>query len=333
MISFEPRDIRRIAVLGLGSIGLRHAQNARQLGLDVVGFDPCSQVCDEAIAHGIQPVASAEKAIAAADAVVIASPSGCHLDDLELCIAKRRPALVEKPIGHDPRRTAALLKRAEARRLPIGAVFNLRQRAVVQTLRDMMGGRLGDLVWARFVSASWLPDWRPGKDYRTGYANDPASGGVVFDVIHELDLAEFLIGPAEVASSVLHRSGRLKLVTEDTAEIVLEHSGGCLSSLHLDFASQVRRRSAEICGTQGIVTADLRTGEIRWGNRQGDTVETMTVEIDPAAEYLAVLSDFIEALGAGSPQQCDGHAGLAAVRLAHRARSIGATKPAAATVI
>lgn len=332
MTPFERRDIRCIAVLGLGSIGLRHAQNARQLGLNVVGFDPCSQACDEAKAHEIQIAAAAEQAIAAADAVVIASPSGCHLDDLELCVAKRRPALVEKPIGHDPKRTAALLERAEAQSLPIGSVFNLRQRSVVRTLREMVSNRLGDLVWARFVSASWLPDWRPGQDYRTGYASDPASGGVVFDVIHELDLAGFLIGPAEVASSVLRRSGRLELVPEDTAEIVLAHTGGCLSSLHLNYASPVRRRSAEICGTQGIVTADLRTGEIRWCDRQGHTIETMVVEIDPAAEYLTVLSDFVEALGAGLPQKCDGYAGLAAVRLADRARSISADTPVPAAV-
>jgi predicted dehydrogenase len=131
---------------------------------------------------------------------------------------------------------------------------------------------------------------------------------------------------------VLHRSGRLELTTEDTAEIVLTHAGGCLSSLHLNFASPVRRRSAEICGTQGIVIADLRTGEIRWGDRQGNTVETMTVEIDPAAEYFTVLSDFVETLGSGLPQKCDGYAGLAAVRLADRARSIGVNTPAPAAV-
>jgi len=324
MNEFVPRSVARVAVLGLGSIGLRHARNVRELGLGAIGFDPCAEARAIAEAHGTSPVGSAEEAISLADIVVIASPSGRHLDYLELCIAARRPALVEKPMGHDPARAAALLDAAEAVGLPIGAVFNLRWRSVVEALRATLAERVGPPVWTRFVSASWLPDWRPGNDYRAGYANDPVSGGVVFDVIHELDLACHLIGPAEVVSSVLRHSGRLDIVTEDTAEIVLEHTNGCLSSLHLDFASPVRRRAVEICGLDGIAYADLRKGEIGWFGRDGEPVATTTVAIDPGAEYRLVLADFVGALVNGARLACDGRAGLAALQLAARARALGA---------
>jgi predicted dehydrogenase len=320
--AFAQRKVRRIAVLGLGSIGSRHVRNARLLGLDVIGFDPSSGAGADVPVEGFSRVDSAAAALADADAVVIASPSEQHLDDLEQAILAGCPALVEKPIGHDPDRTAALLDRAAVAQLQVGAAFNLRCRSVVQALHARAADRLGEFIWARFVSASWLPDWRPGSDYRAGYANRPESGGVVFDVIHEIDLAAYLIGSAEVASSVTCRSGRLELETEDTAEIVLRHVDGCLSSLHLSFASPVRRRAIEICGTTGMVAANLRSGEITWRDRAGDVTETETITIDPNAEYLAMLAEFVSALDQGAAPASDGLAGLAAVRLAHRARNM-----------
>lgn len=322
MNDYAPRNVCRLAVLGLGSIGARHVRNARHLGLDVVGYDPCASVASDLPVEGFLRMDSAAAALTEADAVIIASPSGQHLDDLEQAIEAGCPALVEKPIGHDPERTAALLDRAAAAKLQVGAAFNLRSRSVVRAVRARAADQLGDFVWARFVSASWLPDWRPETDYRTGYANRPESGGVVFDVIHEIDLAAHLIGPAEVASSVTRRSGRLELETEDTAEIVLQHSQGCLSSLHLNFASPVRRRAIEICGTNGLVAADLRSGRITWLNQDGGVVDEEIAAIDPNAEYQAVLAEFLSALSKGTAPASDGRAGLAAVRLAHRARNM-----------
>ncbi len=309
-----------MAVVGLGSIGLRHARNTRELGMEVIGFDPSASAREAAHAAQVGTAGSADEAIANADAVVIASPSGRHLDDLALALDNGCPALVEKPIGHDAVRAEALLSRANELGVPVGAVFNLRHRSVVRSLADVLPDRLGEFVWARFVSASWLPDWRPGTDYRQGYAADPDSGGVVFDVIHELDLALHLIGPGDVVSSVLGRSGRLELESEDTAEIVLRHVGGCLSSVHLNFASPVRRRALEISGTEGAVAADLRTGEIVWRNRAGDIVESGRVAIDPDAEYRDVLAGFVAAIAAGRSPDVDGAAGLAALRLACGAR-------------
>ena len=322
MSEYAPRNVHRIAVLGLGSIGSRHVCNARHLGLEVVGYDPCAGAAHDLPAEGFVRADSAAAALADADAAVIASPSGQHLDDLAQAIRAGCPALVEKPIGHDPDRTARLLDEAAAAKLQVGAAFNLRCRSVVRAVQARARDRLGDFVWARFVSASWLPDWRPGTDYRSGYANQPESGGVVFDVIHEIDLAAFLIGPAEIASSVTRQSGRLELKTEDTAEILLQHAGGCLSSLHLNFASPVRRRAIEICGTAGFVAADLRSGEITWRNPDGDVADEESTTIDPNAEYQAVLADFLSALAQGAAPASDGHVGLAAVRLAHRARNM-----------
>src|SRR5579859_6172833 len=66
---------RTISVLGLGSIGLRHATNLSKRGYTVVGFDPDEGRRKGAANIGVRAVARREDAIVAADIVVIASPS------------------------------------------------------------------------------------------------------------------------------------------------------------------------------------------------------------------------------------------------------------------
>ena len=48
---------------------------------------------------------------------------------------------------------------------------------------------------ARVICSSYLPDWRPGVDYRTVYsAHKALGGGVTIDLIHEWDYLVDLFG-------------------------------------------------------------------------------------------------------------------------------------------
>ena len=54
---------------------------------------------------------------------------------------------------------------------------------------------LSKVYSARAISSSYLPDWRPGQDYRTTYsAHKDMGGGVSIDLIHEWDYLSWLFG-------------------------------------------------------------------------------------------------------------------------------------------
>jgi predicted dehydrogenase len=300
-----------IAILGLGSIGLRHARNALALGESVIGFDPSPERRALLIAEGGEIAESRDAALAAATACVIASPSDLHEDDLAAAIAAGRHALVEKPIGHRIGRLPQLLDQAEAGGVVIAAALNLRLHPCVRIAKAVLTeGELGRVLWGRFLAALYLPDWRPGQDWTKGYANDPRTGGAVFDYIHEFDLAAHLLGPFTPAACVAGNSGTLGLESEDIADAILRHPGGVSSSVHVDYVTRPRMRGFYIAGTLGHLHVDLDRRHIRRIDAEGGVMLDETLAGGYGDDYITEMSAFLDAVR-GAPPVCTGREALA----------------------
>ena len=313
----------KIAVLGLGSVGLRHAENLLALGRDVIGYDPDPARRALLEERGGRALADRDATFDDAAAAVIASPSAQHADDIARGIEAGMHLLVEKPLAHSLDGLDRLICAAEEKGLVLAAAFNLRFRAVMRAAKRVIDeGQLGALLWGRFQCASYLPDWRPDQDYRKGYAADPVSGGVLFDMIHEFDLANHLLGPAETLCAAAGNSGLLEIRSEDAADVILAHEGGARSTLHLDYVTRPRRRVAEIAGAEGLLQADLRSGRLTLTGPDDAVVldESHPLVID--AEYRAEIEDFLDAIENRRPPCCDGRAALAVLRQVIEARSL-----------
>ena len=313
----------KVAVIGLGSIGIRHAKNLRNMGATVTGFDPDAQKRGAATGVGINTVPEREKALAVSDSVIIASPTPYHIDDLAAALHANCHALVEKPLGHRGDRLPDLLDVAEANHLIVAGAHNLRFRATVQRTRRIINdGQLGDLLWARFLSSSYLPNWRPEQEHTLGYAANPESGGVIFDAIHELDLAQHLLGGGDVVAAAAQATGRLGIQSDDVADILLQHGNGARSSIHLDYLTRPKRRNLEIVGANGILEANLLTGKLRFSDHDDQEIEHSERPLVPNEEYIKLVTDFLLAAATSKPAACPGREALGALKLALRARSL-----------
>ena len=319
----EARPITRVTVIGLGSIGIRHARNLRGMGISVTGFDPDTQRRATVTASGITTFPDRESALAVADAAIIASPTPCHIDDLAAAIEANCHALVEKPLGHRSDLLPDLLDVAEDKKLVIAGAHNLRFRATVEKAKNIINdGQLGELFWARFLSASYLPDWRPKQQHTTGYAANPASGGIIFDAIHELDLAWYLVGDGDIATAAATATGRLGIQSDDIADIVLQHADGARSAIHVDYLTRPRRRRFEIAGANGIIEADLRSGWLRLADLEDRETETVKTTLVPNEEYIKLVADFLSAATTNKPPACPAREALAVLELTLKARNL-----------
>ena len=312
-----------IAVLGLGSIGLRHARNLMALGQSVIAFDPSPDRGEALKKAGGRLVPDRSAAIDGAAAVIVASPNHCHLDDLTAALEAGRPAFVEKPLAHTPDGVEALLDAAALQGLAVFAGLNLRfHPAVMEAHRLIAAGDIGRPLWARLLCSSYLPDWRPEQDYRANYAADPKTGGVLFDIVHEFDLAHHLLGPARTVAAAARSSGLLDMASEDLADVLLRHASGVISSLHLDYVTRPRQRITEIAGERGLLRIDIPARRLTLIGPEGGILREDTYVTTIDDDYRDEMAAFLACLAGRAKPPCDGREALAVLREVIVARAL-----------
>jgi hypothetical protein len=129
----------KMLVIGCGSIGMRHAQNARALG-DVAVLEPDVTRRDKAAALGIDVFDELEPALDwGADGVVVATPHDSHMTLAASAIGHCRALLIEKPFGMKACEMDHVLADADLRGTSIYGVCNMRYHPALRILADHVG--------------------------------------------------------------------------------------------------------------------------------------------------------------------------------------------------
>lgn len=102
-----------------------------------------------------------------------------------------------------------------------------------------------------------MPDWRPGTDHRTGYAARAVDGGVLRDLIHEIDYALWIFGRPDKVFCMTGNEGRIGIDSEESADVLWKLANGAVVSLRLDYVTRPARRSVVAFGEGGVLELDL----------------------------------------------------------------------------
>jgi predicted dehydrogenase len=256
----------RVAIVGCGSIGQRHAANFAAGHAELLVHDTDRDRAEAVARQTGAQVASSLDALWdwSPAVVVVATPSFEHVAMAAAAARHGCDLFVEKPLGHAWEGVEDLVADAERRRLVTLVGCNMRFHPGPATVKRLLDdGAAGDVVAARIKTGSYLPGWRPGLDYRAGYsASREKGGGAILDCIHEIDLALWLLGPARLAASVVRPATAIGLDVDGLAELLLDHRSGAVSSVHLNFIQRDYRRGCEIVGTTGTITWDFAVPEV-----------------------------------------------------------------------
>jgi predicted dehydrogenase len=318
-------------VIGLGSIGRRHARNLATLrpSAKFTFVRREAAVDDLAAELGARVVTSIEHVDTPVNLAVVASPSANHIDTLPTLIDNGWPLLVEKPIVtsvadcdliEDRLRTAPTAVRA--------AGFNLRHLPSIRRIKQAIdGGELGTIVRSTLIAGQWLPDWRPGTDYRESYSADQArGGGVELDLSHEIDLARWFFGDIAVDYSAGGHFSDLELDAHDTSVTVLSprDAPGPIVTISLDYVSRQRVRWYEVVGDRGRIewsidgSLELMTADGRRSLDEGPS------DFDVGSSYLTMMNLLLDATTGGASEECQTLTdGLLSTRLALESRDRG----------
>jgi predicted dehydrogenase len=314
----------RFLIIGTGSIGRRHIDNLRKMApFSEFAFVRADAREDEYSRElGATVFANVQAGIDwSPDLAVIATPSNLHGDALFPLLCAQVPTFVEKPVVVD-HGECELLTQFDPKALPptqVGCVLRFLE-PVVLLKQWLETGRLGRIVRARFECGQYLPDWRPEIDYRDSYSASRArGGGVIFDLVHELDLAVMLFGACKLEHVMAgHRSG-LEIDSEDVALIHLRGPDELPIEVALDYVSRRPVRRINIVGDRATAVLDFIERKLKMEcHESGVSMADTRFELD-AAYRLQLAELFIASQGKGITR-LPLHEGLKATRLAIAAR-------------
>lgn len=320
----QSKKIKRIGLIGLGSIGRRHLRLIKELRPDMEVFVVRSgrglKCVEETLADGI--VYSMEQLEELSiDAAIISSPAIYHVDQALKLVGLGIPLLVEKPLSHNLAKTRELMELAESAGACALLGYVLRHSEDLNYFQKVTAdSEAGPFSQARIVCSSYLPEWRPGQDYRESVsAKANLGGGVLLELSHELDYANWLFGPFESVEASIVNSGLLQLEVEDTADLALISCNGLSVSIHIDFVSKLPVRECVIEGVKGHFHWDGIKRAV--GSQSGSGCFTVT-EFDNESDkmYRSQLSHFMACVEQGIQPKVSLDEGIEVLKLIDAAK-------------
>ncbi|MFC1828416.1 Gfo/Idh/MocA family protein [Thermodesulfobacteriota bacterium] len=243
----------RFLVCGLGSIGARHLEILKTLG----NHEVCSYSTGKAtISLNIQPdkvFFDLDSAlIERFDAALVTNPTALHIP-VALEIARQGiPLFIEKPVSHSLDGIDELLLLCKDK-IPVLIGTNMIYHPAIRKMKQLLQEEaIGRIICVRAQFGTYLPDWHPWEDYRKSYASLPdMGGGVVRTSIHELCYLTDFFGDVDEVQAMEIKRDVLDIEAEEGCEILLRHSNGIVSNIHLNFFQRPPNRYCEIIGTKG----------------------------------------------------------------------------------
>lgn len=319
-----------VLVCGAGSAGRRHAANLRRLGARVTMWRERPELLSDLRADlgDIETVGDLEQGVRLADAVVVATATDRHMP---ICLAAARTGraiYVEKPLSHTLDGIGSLRALAGARPLVVEVGCQLRMHpCLIHLAKRLRGNTDGAVYTFRAVVGQRLDHWRPGADYRASYsAAGRRGGGALFDLIHEIDLVQWLLeGISSVAADLRH-VGALDFPADDLANLILETEAGAAGAVQLDMLSPVYRRSLEIVCADAILEFDYVSGTLtRYSPKGRQILHAVPDGFERNDMFIALMAHFLKRVADPTiPPCCSLEDGIGALRVALAARQASA---------
>lgn len=256
------------------------------------------------------------------DVLVIATPSGAHMEAAVMAARAGKHVLCEKPLDVTLERVDAMIEAHRQAGTRLGCIFQIRYTPALEPLRAALReGRFGTLTYA----GVYVPWWRSNEYYTEsswhGKQALDGGGALMNQAIHMIDLLCDLMPPVETVSGVTASIGHPGLETEDAATAALRFKGGAVGLIYGSTASWPGHpKRLEISGTRGTaIFLDDRLTVFEFADKRTEDAEVVAQHKDagnahgasnPSAMthglHAVCFRDFIDSLKRGVPFKSDG---------------------------
>jgi len=261
----------KAVIIGGGSIGKRHSVNLNALDVE-------TRIVDVDEIDNIDNILSDIKF----DMGFVCSPNIYHIEQCIKLASNNIPIFCEKPFYSSEEGLQGLLEIVNRDKLITMVGCNLRFNPKVEAINSK----------AKYINVYFgydLKKWRPNSNHLESYsANKHLGGGVLLDVIHELDYLYYKFGSIKNISYI---KDKLTDITKDTEDLVVgrvEFDSGTIADFTLNYLSENYQRYYDIL-EEGV----LKRTNIRVDDK--DYKEEISYFIDCVKNKKDCMNDFTEA--------------------------------------
>ena len=251
-------------MIGCGSIGKRHIKNITEycklnnhaLKLDLLRSSK-ADISEEIKPYVNNQFYSLTDLPAQYDYIFITNPTSLHYKTLEETLSLSDNFFIEKPVFD---KTNFDIKQFQNTKKNFYVACPLRYTSVLLEAKKF--AEQNKIFSVRAISSSYLPNWRPGIDYRTTYsAHKELGGGVLIDLIHEWDYLTYCFGIPQKVNKMFGKYSDLEIDSEDLAIYIATYKDKLLE-LHLDYCGKQTKRYCEFITAYGTFCFDIANSRI-----------------------------------------------------------------------
>lgn len=321
--------IKKVLIVGHGSIGKRHLRIARELlpDADIRVLQHSHKNESSSLSNG--SFYSLEEACAfSPEIAVIANPAPFHLEIAKSLAKIGTHLLIEKPLSTSATEAYDFLEAIQGCNIALQIGYNLRFLPSLQRFRELINeGAIGRVISVRSEVGQHLASWRPDQDYRTGVsARRELGGGVLLELSHEFDYLRWIFGEVEWVNAWFGHQSTLDIDVEDIAHVILgfatdKNHHHLVATLNLDCLRFDATRSCTAIGDQGTLQWDAVAGLIERFSPQQQGWEVISSHPSQRDDsYLAQWQGFLASLNGKTSPLVTGNDGKAVIDIIEAAR-------------
>jgi predicted dehydrogenase len=219
----------RIAVMGAGQVGRKHAERVARDAILVGIVDPAPAAAVLAQEFSTRVCRSLADLLMETrpDGVIVATPSNLHHEHGMACIEAGLPVLIEKPLATRIEDARELVRAADETSVPLLVGHHRRYNPIVGRAKaEIESGRLGRIVSVQ--TTCWLA--KPVEYFDAAWRREPGAGPIYTNLVHDIDLLRALCGEVGTVQAITSNAIRGHAV-EESAALLLEFENGAIGTM------------------------------------------------------------------------------------------------------
>ncbi|CAM3852568.1 Gfo/Idh/MocA family protein [Aquirufa aurantiipilula] len=252
----------KVLIVGLGSIGRKHVDG-------ILNLSPNAQIY--ALRSGINlefyksviNVHHKNEIPVELDFIVISNITAYHESTILDLIDFKCPMFIEKPVLSDIKNSERISNLLKDANIITYIGCNMRFHPSIEFIRGYLKDNVLRINEVNIYCGSYLPSWRPGKNFRDIYsANRKMGGGVHLDLIHEIDYCCWIFGNPISSESLQMSCSSLEIDAIDSARYFMKYLDFS-TSITLNYFRRDAKRQIEIVTSEDTIIVDLLLNTIK----------------------------------------------------------------------